>query len=152
MPTNRSELLSTKGFGQGNFDRCGNSLLRVIEDYRSELEVNSVTLGLPIRLRQTFDLIEQGYGLEEIARQSARQASTISGHVEELIKLGAVTDVSRFVPSGIVKRVGQELENRPYATLRELRALTGGGIGFPELRVAAAWARFTKEAGNGSTK
>lgn len=151
VPSNRSELMGTKGFGQGNFDRCGNSLLRVIEDYRGELEENAAALGLPIRLRQTFDLIEQGYGLDEIARQSARQASTISGHIEELIKLGAVTDVSRFVPDGILKRVAEELENRPYATLRELRALTGGGIGFPELRIAAGWARFSDAAGNGAS-
>lgn len=145
VPSNRSELLATKGFGQGNFDRCGTSLLRVIEEYRGDLEQNSASLGLPIRLRQTFDLIEQGYDLEEIGRQSARQVSTISGHIEELIKLGTITDISRFVPDGILKRVAEEIANRPYATLRELRALTGG-VGFPELRIAAAWARFAKTA------
>lgn len=146
VPTNRSELLGTKGFSQGNFDRCGTSLLRVIEEYRGELDENGSALGLPIRLRQTYDLIEQGYCLEEIARQSARQPSTISVHIEELIRLGAVRSVDRFVPDGILKRVGEELRSRPGATLRELRALTGGGIGFPELRIAAAYARQGSKA------
>lgn len=148
VPSNRSELLGTKGFTQGNFDRCGTSFLRVIESYIEDLDNESTALSLPMRLRQTYDLIEQGLGMEDIASRSARQPSTISNHIEELIKLGALGDVSRFVPSGIVKRIGEELENRPYATLRELRALTGGGIDFPELRIAAAWIRFGN--GNGS--
>lgn len=145
VPSNKSELMATRGFGQGNFDRCGTSFLRVIEAYRDQLENSSPALTLPIRLRQTFELYEQGYAMEEISAQSARQPSTISGHIEELIKLEAITDISRFVTEGIQKRVAEELENRPYATLRELRALTGGAIDFPELRIAAAWLRFGKK-------
>ena len=145
VPSNKSELLATRGFGQENFDRCGTSLLRVIDEYRSHLETDSRALTLPIRLRQTFELIEQGYEMEQIAQQSARQPSTISSHIEELIKSGVLTDVSRFVSDGILKRVAEELENRPYATLRELRALTGNAIDFPELRIAAAWIRFGKK-------
>ncbi|MCB0712809.1 MAG: RecQ family ATP-dependent DNA helicase [Ignavibacteriae bacterium] len=144
VPADRSELLRTKGFTQGHFDICGTSLLQVLEEYRSELEGSDEAFALPIRLRHTFELINQGYDLDEIARQTARQPSTISGHIEELIKLKALEDVERFVPRGIVKNVAEVLADRPSATLRELRALTGGGIGYPELRIAAAWVRNEK--------
>ena len=141
VPTNRSELLSTKGYTQRLFDVSGTSLLQVLEEYRTELESKNEAFALPIRLRHTFELINQGYNLDEISQQTARQPSMISRHIEELIKLGAMEDIERFVPSGIIKNVAQVLTDRPSATLRELRALTGGGIGYPELRIAAAWVR-----------
>ena len=141
VPSDRSELLRTKGYTQGHFDICGTSLLQVLEEYRSELEGSEEAFALPIRLRHTYELINQGYDLDEIARQTARQPSTISGHIEELIKLEVMEEIERFVPNGIVKNVAEVLNDRPGATLRELRALTGGGIGYPELRIAAAWVR-----------
>ena len=148
VPTNRSELLRTKGFSRDNFDRCGTSFLGILEEYRDEIEKDDTSLSLPIRLRPTFELYAQGYGLEEIAHQTARQPSTISAHIEDLIKEGMIDDIDRFVPAGILKNVAEILEDRPRASVRELRALTGGGIGFAELRIAAAWWRKEKGEGN----
>lgn len=145
VPTNRTELLRTKGYTRDNFDRCGTSFLGILEEYREEIEKDDASLALPIRLRPTWELYSQGYGLEEIAHQTARQPSTVSAHIEDLIKEGMIEDIDRFVPAGILKNVAEVLEDRPRASVRELRALTGGGIGFAELRIAAAWWRRERE-------
>ena len=146
VPTNKSELMRTTGYTMRHFDLCGTSFLQIIEGYRDDLEGDTGGLALPIRLRPTYELYRQGYDLNEIARDTARQPSTVSGHVEELIKLGAIDDIGRFVTEGIIKSVREVIEARPYATLRELRALTGGGIDFPELRIAAQWVRSAETA------
>ena len=140
VPTNRSELLRTKGYSRMNFDLCGTSFLGILEAYREEIEKDDASLTLPIRLRPTYEMYAQGYDLEEICRQTARQPSTVSGHIEDLIGLDMIDNVDRFVTSGIIKNVAEVLKDRPRASLRELKALTGGGIDFPELRIAAAWA------------
>ena len=141
VPTNRTELLRTKGYTQGNFDLCGTSFLGILEEYRVEIEKDDASLTLPIRLRPTYELYAQGYDLEEICRQTARQPSTVSGHLEDLIELGMVDNVDRFITTGIIKNVAEVLESTPRASIRQLKALTGGGIGYPELRIAAAWVR-----------
>ncbi len=96
---------------------------------------------LPIRLLRTYQLWGEGCSLEEIAGRSALQPSTVSNHVQELLEAGAAMPIEHFVTGGIVRRVRDELERMPRATLRELRALLGGAVEYPQLRIAAAWVR-----------
>mgnify|MGYP001951427735 CR=1 FL=1 len=97
--------MKTKGYNRDNFDRSGTSFLGILEDYRAEMEKDDESLALPIRLRPTWELYQQGYDLEEISRQTARQPSTVSGHLEDLIEKGMVADVDRFITGGIIKNV-----------------------------------------------
>jgi hypothetical protein len=50
--------------------------------------------------------------------------------------------IDRFIPAEIIRSVRDELKRMPNATLRELRALVGGAVEYPELRIAAAWVRL----------
>jgi ATP-dependent DNA helicase RecQ len=144
-PASRAEFMKIEGMTEGIYNACGTSLLTLLESLGSQEWMDEATRELPDRLRRTYMLHESGCELDEIARRLALQPSTVSGHLEELIKLGIDIDIDRFVPSGIVKSVRQELGRIPNATLRELRALVGGGTDYPELRIAAAWVRFARQ-------
>lgn len=141
LPANRQDFMIVTGTSEEIYNRCGSSFTALIESLLGAEEWAGEHAGLPDRLRRTFKLIRDGYNLAEIAHESALQPSTISNHVEELLKLGVAFDIERFVPKGILKSVTEELARRPHATLRELRALVGG-VDYPELRIAAAWVRF----------
>ena len=121
--------------------RPGTSFVSLLESLAAVQPAGGAPADLPDRLRRTYMLHQSGCDLADIARRSALQPSTVSGHLEELIKLGVAIDIDRFVPAGIIRSVRDELKRAPGATLRELRALTGGAVEYPELRIAAACVR-----------
>jgi ATP-dependent DNA helicase RecQ len=141
LPASRREMMKVEGMSEAIYNACGTSLISVLESLAATQLPSGAPADLPDRLRRTYMLHESGCNLDDIARRSALQPSTVSGHLEELIKLGVQIDIERFVPSGIIRSVREELKRAPGATLRELRALIGGAIEYPELRIAAAWVR-----------
>ena len=102
---------------------------------------DSVANSVPDRLRRTWLMLGDGCTIEQIARASALQPSTVSSHIEELIRSGMRVDVQKLLSSDLLDAVRNELQRAPRATLRELRASLGGAHGYPELRIAAAHAR-----------
>lgn len=140
LPTSRDAFNAIEGVTDELWRICGGTFLAIIEPTLAD-DSDQRGDGLPERLRKTLMLVEQGYALREIAHRSALQPSTISNHIEELIRAGVEIDATQFVPAGIIRSVADELTRHPRASLRELRALVGGSIDFPELRIAAAAAR-----------
>lgn len=141
LPMTRASFLQVEGITEEIYTRCGASFIGVIESTLEGDDFASDLAELPDRLRRTCMLLREGYDLQEIAHRSALQPSTISGHIEELLKLGIEIEIDSFVPAGIIRSVREQLARIPNATLRELRALIGGGAEYPELRIAAAWIR-----------
>jgi len=142
IPLTRGEFMAVEGMTESVYDLCGSSFVGALGMLRADEPVEEeMPDDIPDRLRRTYLLHQDGCSLEEIARRSARQPSTVSSHLEELIRMGVDIDIERFVPGGLVRAVRGELQRMPNATLRELRALVGGSIDYPELRVAAAWIR-----------
>lgn len=147
LPINRTAFMLMDGADEDLYNRCGASIIGLIEaTLGRDTPVMDRSNPIPERLRRTHMLLQEGLNLEEIAQRSALQPSTISGHIEDLLKLGVKIEIERFVPGGIIRSVREQLLAMPKASLRELRALMGGSVGYPELRVAAAWIR----SGNGT--
>jgi ATP-dependent DNA helicase RecQ len=141
LPTNRARFLAIDGATDEIYRRCGAQFIAAIESAVVEQQWSDDAGDVPDRLRRTWMLLADGCTIDEIARRSALQPSTVSSHIEELIRSGVDVDVERLVPDGLVASVSQEIERAPHATLRELRASLGGAIGYPELRIALAHAR-----------
>ncbi len=145
LPTSRQQFLKIDGASDAVYSACGPSFIGLIESLLSdESSHGEVPSSVPPRLRRTCMLIGEGYDLMEIARRSALQPSTISNHIEELIKLGVEFDIDRFVPSDILDSVRRELTEEPRLALREIRARLDGAADYPLLRIAAAWVREHK--------
>jgi ATP-dependent DNA helicase RecQ len=141
LPTSRSRFMAIDGVNEDLYQRCGAQFVGIIESALIEKQWGEEGGDIPDRLRRTWMLLADGCTMEEIARRSALQPSTVSSHIEELIRSGVEVDARRLVPDGLIETVRRELERSPRATLRELRATLGGGVGYPELRIAAAQAR-----------
>ncbi len=151
LPSTPAEFMRIAGATQELFDRCGSSFIEFIGSVTGTEEFGGDGIDLPDRLRRTYMLLGEGCALREIAQRSALQPSTISTHIEELLKMGIPIDIEHLVPAGILRSVRQELERLPGASLRELRALLGSAVDYPELRVAAAWVRFARASGGGTS-
>jgi len=146
LPASRAAFMTIDGMTMEIYTRCGASFLAAVESVLADAERRTERSDIPERLRRTCSLLMEGCTLQEIAQRSALQPSTISAHIEELLKLGVSIDIDRFVPPGIVRSAREQLAAMPGASLRELRALLGGAVDYPMLRIAAAWIR----SGNGT--
>ena len=144
LPASRNAFMAIEGASEDLYTLCGASFIALITSTLDNETWKNERSTVPDRLRRTQMLLQEGYTLQEIAQRSALQPSTISGHIEELIKLGVEINIDRFVPKGIMKSIREQLATLPNASLRELRALLGGGADYPEIRIAAAWIRAEK--------
>lgn len=141
FPSSRHAFMAIEGMTTDIYERCGAPFLALIEAATRQDE-RAERPDIPERLRRTLSLLMEGSSLQEIAHRSALQPSTISVHIEELLKLGTKIPIERFVPAGIIRAVRDQLVAMPTASLRELRALLGGAVDYPELRIASAWIRW----------
>ncbi len=146
LPTSRTDFMEIEGMTETVYGVCGAPFIALIQNIQAEETWQEETpQGIPDRLKRTYLLYQDGDNLEEIARRSSRQPSTVSNHLEELITLGVELDIQRFVPPGIIKAVAEELKRVPNVSLRDLRGLLGNAVDYPELRIAAAWVRAGRE-------
>jgi ATP-dependent DNA helicase RecQ len=142
LPTSRTQFLKIDGATHDVYNACGPSFIGLIESLLSEESTGGeVPSTVPPRLRRTCLLAGEGYDLMEIAQRSALSPSTISSHIEELIRLGVEIAIDRFVPGHILDAVRKELAEEPNLALREIRARLDGAADYPLLRIATAWIR-----------
>jgi ATP-dependent DNA helicase RecQ len=147
LPTSRGRFMGIDGVTEETYRLCGAQLIALIESSLVEQQWSEDGGDVPDRLRRTWMLLADGCTMEEIAHRSALQPSTVSSHIEELIRFGVEVDVRRLVPEDLVTSVRRALGRAPRATLREIRASLGSAVGYPELRVAVAHARMLAASG-----
>jgi hypothetical protein len=88
--------------------------------------------------QETYALLREGKGIEEIARLRSMAASTIEGHLARGIASGEV-DIQQVVPIGEVLELVEAIAPHKEASLGELRGLLDNQISFGKLRMVKAY-------------
>jgi ATP-dependent DNA helicase RecQ len=94
-PTSEAALLRINGVGERKLERYGAEFLAVIRGMAPNLAPGATALSET--LRETLRLYGEGLDIEAIAASRGLSATTVSGHLEELIKAGAAVEVGRLV-------------------------------------------------------
>ncbi len=166
-PRTRIELLAISGVGQVKFERYGTAFLAVTGAAAGAPQPSApnayarpsspaarpsrVAPGgeTPFRLsdgrtlaptiRRTWELHRSGLDIPEIAHQRGLSTATIVTHIADLVAVGEVTDISRWVDEVLLARIRRAASGGPIGSLGPLKEGLGDDASYDQLHIARAY-------------
>ena len=91
----------------------------------------------------TWDLVRQGFSLEEMARRRKLTPQTIRSHVEALILAGREVEIDRLVEPKKQAYLTELFAGRSAARLRDIMEASDGSVSWDEIALMKAWLNRT---------
>lgn len=165
LPTSQNHLLKISGFGKARAEAYGDEFLPIIREYMLEHELESNMEALPVKKTkksagikqqdtqnnadelkvkpantrlQTLTLYQQGFSLNDIAKQRGLSITTIEGHLVPFIEAGEIN-----IDALVVKQKQQLIETalmnfNPETGLNPIKTALPPEITFSEIKYVMA--------------
>ncbi len=147
LPQDEKDLKQITGFGEAKIDKYGQRFLSIIQTYaraknlqtsidkkpKKDKKEKIVDTNKESTATQTFNLYKQGLTVAEIAVQRNLAASTIDGHLAQLVSINEV-DVFKLVDPKKINTILEAIETNKSDVASVLKAQLGDDFSFSELR------------------
>jgi PIF1-like helicase/Helix-turn-helix domain/HRDC domain/Helicase len=155
LPLSKEHLLLLSGFGKAKAERFGDDILDIVESYcyqyglESNIEAKSAS---PKRQRKekstepkdttptklvTFNLYKEGKTVAEIAEFRKLAASTIEGHLADMVRTGEL-EVSTLVSAEKMEQIKAAMrEGTEEDKFGDLKNKLGANISYAEIKAVA---------------
>jgi ATP-dependent DNA helicase RecQ len=159
FPASPADLLKITGVGEAKRDRYGPPFLEAVAAFRQshpDLAVprrpdalaaavpetgpaSLVTRAGTSTVESTWELVRQGFSLEEMAARRRLTPQTIRSHIEALILAGCEVDLDRLVDPRKQAVMSELFAGRPEARLRDIMEASDGSLTWDEIALMKAW-------------
>lgn len=152
MPKNKAEMLKIAGIGKGRFEKYGNELLHLIQEYRKQnadagagLSISEKPLrGVSETKRLSYEMWKAGDSAAQVAVKRGLSVSTVIGHLADFVQRGDI-EISQLAVAERVAEVLAFLQANSESTSAEAKTHFGGKYDYPELRLIIAHYRWLAE-------
>ena len=164
LPATLNDLRKIKGIGRRLCERYGEELIALILAYRKKHGIQEVSLPEPSLpkaaqgkkgevtrdTRQiSFDLLQEGLSVREIAERRGLATSTIEGHLVPFIERGELA-IDRVLDHKRQKIIEQKLEAMEGHPLGEIKKSLGDDYSYGEIKLVLAHQRRNDKKGDRS--
>jgi len=104
-PMSDSELLAIDGVGKAKLEKYGEAFIKVILDFQKSKTVKKKKETSTYK--ETLELYQKGFSVEEIAQKRNLGLSTIMSHLAKLYADGAAVDLNSFISEEEVAQMAQ---------------------------------------------
>jgi hypothetical protein len=158
FPATPEDLLKITGVGESKLDRYGSVFIETIaaflkshpelapfRSHHSPVAASEIPPASPAAragtgtVETTWDLVRQGFSLEEMARHRKLTPQTIRSHIEALIRAGRAVDLDRLVEPEKQNYLAALFAGRPAARLRDIMEASDGSVSWDEIALMKAW-------------
>jgi ATP-dependent DNA helicase RecQ len=164
-PVSESELRGITGIGDAKLDKYGTAVLDIVRGEQRTQSTAPTVRVLPAPPRQisdtsmtqltgtvaeTYELLQSGHDVEDIAEQRGLQNNTVWTHIEQIIEAGLIDEIEleALIPHTLLERIEQVLSSLPVGVaFKEVWEKLGGEIDYGPIRCVAAFRNKAKEAG-----
>ncbi|WP_161890713.1 DNA helicase RecQ [Pontibacter russatus] len=137
-PTNRIAMLAISGVGAQKLERFGDTFITEIIDFINEEQAKGSKLKGATHLA-TYEMLQQGYGIEQIARQRSLNPVTIYSHLATLYEQGYDIDLHQFVTKAEYKAIAVAIQKLgTEAKLKDLFEALGEQYEYYKIRLAVS--------------
>jgi hypothetical protein len=160
LPASLAALKEIKGIGGRTAEKYGDELLALVTAYRKRHGISGVALPAPEtdplpakgstsgnkpraagNTRQiTFDLLQSGLSIDEIAQQRGLATSTIETHLEEFVASGKVA-IDRLLAADKQHTIRAQVKAMGNCPLGEYKRSLGDDCSYGEIRLVLAHLR-----------
>ncbi|MFN8353914.1 MAG: DNA helicase RecQ [Spirosomataceae bacterium] len=138
-PVNKVSMLAISGVGQQKFEKYGEVFINEILSFAKENTVKGETRVIKgITYVVTHDLYNDGYTIEEIAKQREMTTGTILGHLLKLREQGHSINVQKFISNPerqAIQQAAAGLNLEEMGTLTEIFNRLNGQIDYYKIRI-----------------
>ena len=152
-PADLSDMKNISGIGDAKLERYGIAFTKVIKTYLDENPGISIpdreAFALPLNrpqnrkkgksLEATLELFKKGGSLESIAKDRGLAASTIAGHLEELIRTEDDIDIDRLVDPAKREDIREFFLSKREWQLNPVIEHFKGAVSYEEARLVRAF-------------
>jgi ATP-dependent DNA helicase RecQ len=104
-PMSDSELLAIDGVGKAKLEKYGDAFIKVIIDFQKSKQVKKKKETSTYK--ETLELYQKGFSVEEIAHKRNLGLSTIMSHLAKLYADGAAVDLNSFISEEEVAQMAE---------------------------------------------
>ena len=142
-PANMDELKIVHGFGRKKLQNYGEELLILINEYRSDHELKTEPLPVPLKKEKkpkidtrkaSLELWLKHKDLKKVAEERDLAISTIEGHLARFVGTGELP-VTDFVDGKKLEKLVAFFRKNPDIPLGEAKAQLGDDYSFGEMRM-----------------
>ena len=141
-PVTHFEMLQIKGFNQRMFTKLGAAFLEIIEGIEANdstlfSEINTGKRSLPSSITETYQLIQKGFTLKEIAQTRKLAEPVISMQVETILEYFPGTDISTLLSEELFQQISLQVK-KGFSNLKELKKRLPEFISYAAIRIVIA--------------
>ena len=158
VPQNEADFRKISGVGEQKWQTFGFDFLRTIKDYTHKnpdfvdkplVQTTKASDPKPEKkhtTQETFELLQQGLNIEEIAQRRFISPTTVLNHLSQLYENGENIDIHQFITAKELQTITNELHHfeEPFK-LREIFDFFGETFGFDKIRLAIAFHNKNKK-------
>jgi len=145
LPSTPQALSAIKGIGKVKMEMFSDELLDIINDYREENNIENTTPEepeIPIKIpkkkkintkKVSFDLLQSGKTIEEIAKDRGYVKSTIEKHLLHFVDNGEL-NINKIIDKEKIIEISDYLLSNPFVNLTETMEGTNNKFTYSELR------------------
>jgi len=157
-PSSLPDMAGITGVGAAKLERYGADFASVIKQYLEEnpgisvpeskssalqgRSQRSVPDSIPGEtVKKTFEFLDKGHSIEEIAKARGLSASTVTGHIEQLIMAGRDIDIDRLVGPSKRDRIEKLFLSLGTWQLKPVIEHFNGTVSYDEAKLVRAFMR-----------
>ncbi|HLU22341.1 MAG TPA: DNA helicase RecQ [Bacillaceae bacterium] len=150
LPMSKSELIQIKGVGERKLESYGEAFLLEIQQYceennierKVEIERESTPISRTTTMKSdkekshhtTYDLLQEGFTIAEIATQRGLSERTIENHIIKCAEEGMDVNWDSFIPEGAEELIATAVEEADSERLTPIKQLLPEEISFFMIR------------------
>lgn len=131
-PTTEKQMLAINGVGQRKMQVYGESFLKAIIDYLDQ----QPNLFSGETYRKTYQLLQQGYTIEQISNEREIGISTVENHIIKLHLDGHDVDLMKYISDSELRLIRTNLSVIEDNKIKPLYDFFDGTISYFKLKVA----------------
>jgi len=152
LPASLAALKEIKGIGGRTEERYGEELLALVTAYRKKHGITEVALPTPKTApktapntrRITFDLLQSGLSIAEIAQQRGLATTTIETHLAEFVVSGEVA-IDSLLTADKLQTIKEQLKAMGNCPLGDYKQALGDDCSYGEIRLVLAHLRVRED-------
>lgn len=149
-PSTPDAMKDTNGVGEIKMKNYGQAFIEAVKEYLAEnpdiivpekkitRRVKKGDTARGATYQATHSLLQQGLGIEEIAKKRNFAASTIISHIETLIREGHDIDIHRFVEPAKREEISKIFKELDTFSLTPIVEHFNGSVSYEEARLVRA--------------
>lgn len=138
-PITKAQFLGVSGVGQEKFKRFGDAFLKEIFEFVNQNKESASRMEKGLTQAVSYQLFQDGYSVEEIARQRSIAQSTVISHLIKMKEDGHEIDLSVLIDPWDLNAIKDALEEIGFKKGDGIKTVFEhfeGNVGYEKIRLA----------------